>query len=416
MTEILILLAAFVAALLVVDPFFAGALVNTAFAKGVVLLLCVGSLLFHLLGRAVTAPDRLGKAFRDLVAQWWPLLLLTAFILAGSTHAILASDVKESFLSMGLGMLFLPLMGLAVASSAHPMRMVKALAAIHVLIFLTMIGFMIVTENVFHERMFLAVPLGVYFLMAREGRLWQWPLGLVLVAACALSFKNTTFLMILVSLGACGFVWITRVVRRYERLTAVMWIYVGIVSTAAVIVGVYLAWIQVKPELPSGNTIYRIEMYGIAWQRFLDSPVWGTLFAESTVTYFTLFRVAVGTQNLPTHSDILDIMAHGGMIGLLLWALVVWRLLSIVWLTVRRLTEANLARDLRPWRWLFVLGLMQIGAIVTYAVNPPLIKPVIGFWIWGGMGVMWALHRHLVSAVAVVEPAQPYPIDKAASA
>jgi len=416
MTEILILLATLVASLLLIDPFFGGALVNTPFAKATVLVLCVGTLSFHLLGRAVTAPDRLGNALRDMAAQWWPLLLLSAFILAGSAYAIFASDIKENFLSMGLGMLFLPLMGLAVASSAHPMRLVKGLAAIHVLMFLTMIGFMIATDKVFHERMFLAVPLGVYFLMAREGRLWQWPLGLALIALCALSVKNTTFLMILTTLAACGLVWITRVVRRYERLTALLLLYVGIISILAIVASLFFAWLQYKSELPSGNTIYRVEMYGIAWQRFLDSPVWGTLFSEATVNYFTVFRVAQGTQNLPTHSDILDIMAHGGIIGLFLWTMVVWRMLSIVWLTVGRLTEAKSERDLRPWRWLFVLGLMQVTAIVTYAVNPPLINPVIGFWIWGGVGVMWALHRHLESAVAVVAPVRPYPIGKTALA
>ena len=416
MTEILILLATLVASLLLIDPFFGGALVNTPFAKGVVLVLCVGTLSFHLLGRAVTAPDRLGKAIRDMVAQWWPLLLLGAFILAGSAYAIFASDIKESFLGMGLGMLFLPLMGLAVACSAHPMRLVKGLAALHVLMFLTMVGFLIATDKVFHERMFLAVPLGVYFLMAREGRLWQWPLGLALVAVCAMSFKNTTFLMILATLAACGLVWFIQVVRRYQRLTALLLVYAGIISIVAIVAGLIYAWVQYNSKLPSGNTIYRFEMYDIAWQRFLDSPVWGTLFAEATVNYFTVFRVAQGTQNLPTHSDILDIMAHGGMIGLLLWGMVVWRMMSIVWLTIRRLTEANSERDLRPWRWLFVLGLMQVTAVITYAVNPPLINPVVGFWIWGGMGVMWALHRHLETAAPVIEPAKPYPIGKTALA
>jgi hypothetical protein len=412
MTEVLIVLATSVAALLLVDPFFGGGLVNSPFAKGVVLVLCVGTLSFHLLGRAITSPERLGKAVRDMVAQWWPLLLLSCFIFAGSAYAILAANIKESFLGMGLGMLFLPLMGLAVASSDNPMRLVKGLAAVHVLMVLTMFGFLIATDKVFHERMFLAVPLGVYFLMARERRIWQWPLGLALVAVCALSVKNTTFLMILATLAACGLVWITRVVRRYERLTALLMLYVGIVSMIAIFAGLFYAWLEYKSELPSGNTIYRFEMYGIAWQRFLDSPVWGTLFAEATVNYFTVFRVAQGTQNLPTHSDILDIMAHGGMIGLLLWGMVVLRMLSIVWLTVRRLTEANSERDLRPWRWLFVLGLVQVTAVITYAVNPPLINPVVGFWIWGGIGVMWALYRHLESVAPVVQPVRPYPIGK----
>jgi hypothetical protein len=83
-------------------------------------------------------------------------------------------------------------------------------------------------------------------------------------------------------------------------------------------------------------------------------------------------------------------------LALALWLLAVRRIGSIAWASVRQLTAAPSDIDLRPWRWLFVLVLVQLNAIITYAVNPPLINPLYGFWIWGGAGVMWALHRHLM--------------------
>ena len=405
MTEIFIVLATGIAAFLFVDPFFNGALVISTLAKTTVLITCVGSLSFHLLGRSVVEPQRLVPAFKDMVSDWWAALLLCAFIVVGSVYAIYADKIKESFLGMGLGLLFLPLVGLAVASSQQPLRMIKAFGVIHVLTALTMLGFLFSTDHLFHESIFVAVPIGAYFLCSNRLRAWQLLLGLALVAACAFSVKNTTFLMILSTLVLCLLVWMVRVGRRKQAFASVVLFYFGFLVLAAALAALLSTWLNYKSDLPSGNVEYRIEMYGIAWRRFLDSPVWGTLFTDSSVNYFTLYRVAQITQNLPTHSDILDILSHGGIVGILLWTLVVWRVFAIGWSAFQVLTKVAADQDVRAWRWLFVLFLVQVNAIITYAVNPPLINPVAGYWVWGGTGLMWALHRLLSQRVPVAGPA-----------
>ena len=398
MTELFVFVATAIAGILFVDPFYGGALVKTPFAKVIVLVLGSGALGFHLLGRAVVAPERFARATREVFADWWPLIVLSLFIILGSAFARFAEDIKESFLAMGLGMLFLPAVAVAVRSDANPMLFMKSLAVIYVLMAVSMLGILVPTDHLFHESIFVVVPLGGYFLTARPLRAWQVVLGLTLVGLCAFSFKNTTFLMMLTTLAACALVGIVRIAKQQSTLRATAWIYFIVVVLVVCAAGLFYAWLNYRTKLPTGNVDYRTEMYGIAWRRFLSSPIWGTGFTESSVNYFTLYKVEVATQELPTHSDILDILAHGGLIGLALWLAVVWRILSISWAAVVELASPVQRGGARAWRWLFLLALMQIDAIVTYAVNPPLISPVHGFWIWGSAGLMWALHRQLTQA------------------
>jgi len=395
MTELFIMLATTLAAFFLVDPFYSGALLISAFAKTVVLVTSVGSLLFHLVGRAVMVPARLRAAWSEMVADWWPLLLLCLFVLAGSAYAVYVNGVKESFRGLGLGMLFLPLMALSVRTAARPMLLMKCMATIYVLLVLTMLVLLVSTKHLFHESIYMAVPLGAYFICASKPRVWQLLLGLALIGTCAFSFKNTTFIVMLVTLAGCAAVSVARIFRTRDRLTAITQLYLAILVLAAVTAGIYIAYITFRKELPSGNVDYRMEMYGIAWRHFLSSPIWGSAFTDSSVTYFRLFKVAVGTQYLPTHSDVLDLLSQGGTIALALWLGTVWRILSIGWATLRKLMSDAPEEDLRPWRWLFVMVLIQINAVIVYSFNPPLINPIQGFWIWGGAGVMWALYLQL---------------------
>jgi O-antigen ligase len=399
MTELLMLFVTAIAALLLVDPFFGGAFVQSSFAKTIILSLGIGATAFHLLGRAVIAPERLGSAFRGMLRDWWPLLILSLWITVGASYARYADNIKESFLGLGLGMTFLPLLATSVASSDRPLLLLKGLLAIYVLVCVAMLGTLATTDRFLHESIFLAVPLGAYLLTARKPSVWQLFLGLSLIGLCALSAKNTTFIMIAVTLGICAAIGLNRTLIHRTGLVATISLCASGLLFALLAAALYLIWSNYKSFLPSGNVEYRVEMYGIAWRRFLDSPILGSGFTVSSVNYFGLYQTGLATQYLPTHSDILDLMAQGGLVATVLWLACVRRILLIGWSAVRLLATPPIDVDLRPWRFLLVTALVQLNAIITYALNPPLIIPVYGFWIWGGAGVMWALHRHLTRPV-----------------
>lgn len=400
MTESLIVLATAIAGLLLADPFFAGALTKAAAGKFLLLAFGMGSLSFQIAGRALTAPGRVRTVVGEVVAVWWPAIVLALWILAGSAYARLADGIKESFLGMGLGILFLPLMAIAIRSSAHTVGLLKALAAVYGLLVVGMLIVLLSGYHVFHEEVFVAMPVGAYLLCSRRLRLWQAVLGLAWIAACVYSFKNTTFLLALTTLSGCLLVWAIRGLHKRDPLTVLTGSYFGILLFAGAVTALVLGWMHYRSLLPSGNVEYRTEMYGIAWHRFLDSPLWGTGFTDSSVNYFKLYHVATAVQNLPTHSDVLDLLSHGGLIAIALWLSILWRVLVIGWDAAWHVAVGDPDDNPLGWRWLFLLVLIQVGAVVTYAVNPPLINPVHGFWIWGGMAVMWVLHRVLVERTA----------------
>ena len=397
MTEGLIVFATFIAGLLLADPFFAGGLTKATFAKGVVYVFGFGALGFHCLARAAISPERFSAARREVWAAWWPAILLGIFVIAGSVYARTVDDIKESFLNVGLGMLFLPLFALSVRSADHPFTLMKWLALMLVLTSFGALVTLVAGIRLFHEFTFLFVPLGAYLILSPHFSLWRTVLALALFGLCLFSFKNTTFLLVLLSLFACGGVWLARVMKINNRLAVVVG---ALVVVPVSLVGFWfaaMAWVQHRDSLPSGNVSYRLEMYEIAWRKFLESPLWGSAFTDSSVVYFELYKVLQATQYLPTHSDPLDLLAHGGVIAAVLWLLVVKRQFVIAWFAGRELAARPSGVDLTRHRWLAMLALVQIGSVITCAFNPIMINPVYAFWMWGSAGVMWALYQEIVA-------------------
>ena len=262
---------------------------------------------------------------------------------------------------------------------------------------LSSLPIMVANIHDFHESIFLIVPLGVYLIIAPQFSVWRTVVGLSLIGLCLFSFKNTTFLLVLLSLFACTGVWLARVSKLRDRLAVVVGTLVVVPLSVLALVAGFMAWSRHRDSLPSGNIPYREEMYAIAWRTFLESPVWGSAFTDASVVYFQLFQVAQSTQYLPTHSDVLDLLAHGGVIAVVLWLLVAKRQFAIAWFAGRTLAARQAGVDLTRIRWLAVLALMQLGAMLTYAINPVMINPVYAYWMWGSAGVMWALYQEIVA-------------------
>lgn len=397
MTEGLILFGIGLSSIFLIDPFFGGALTASGAAKAAVLLFVLGPIVLHFLGRALANGRQWQSSSSAALRDWWPVLLLGTFIFVGSSVARFGKGIEETFLSFGIGMAFAPIMGLAIDVSAHQKLFFKALAGLYIMTACLMYVVAAAGLHTLHEQIFIAVPLGIYFLIARPLTPWKLISGLLLTFGTLVTFKNTTFILI----GFSIFIWfavlVTRLARRKGQLEAVTTIYFSVVLFLAVVVSVAVLWASRPQHLPTGNTEYRIEMYGIAFRRFLHSPIWGTAFSEPSVTFFQLYQVAVGTNYLPTHSDVLDMLAHGGVIAIGLWLATVWRILKMAAAAFGAITSTSSVENETWWRWLFVLGILEIGAIITYSFNPPLSRLVNGLWIWGGAGVMWALHRRLTA-------------------
>jgi O-antigen ligase len=169
-----------------------------------------------------------------------------------------------------------------------------------------------------------------------------------------------------------------------RRAALVYWLFV-LGATAAAL----FAWLGSRGalDLPTGNVDYRMETYGAAWQRFLDSPLWGTLFATEAVEKFTLYSIRGSRNTLPSHSDVMDLLANGGILAMALWIYALGRIARVV--RANLLVSQQLDHGWAPYA--HTLAVMSAAGVVTYAFNPILLQPPMAFLLWTNLGMLVGL-------------------------
>lgn len=382
------LLAAAAAAIVTVDP-FEWRLAANPVIKHLALMILLPALLFTIAGRRLGAPLARQNPGRPLLKAAWPLIVLAAIVIGGSLYARLVLGIQNTFLNVGLYML-VTVWAAAMVLQTHAVETLLRgyfsilVAAAAVMSFYLVANFGV--RQVYHEQIFLVIPLAALF-FARGGAPVRYVTGIFFLSMAWFSQKYTAYLI-----GALTAVYLA-VMIIYPRLGSrpalsraviVYWSSFVFVLAAATLIGLA----QRNPgALPSGNLGYRLHTYAIAWERFTESPAWGTLFADEAVEKFTPYAIGIAGNILPTHSDILDLLAHGGVIGFLLWLAGLAR--------IAREAAAGLLRPAQlahPWSpYAHALALMSGAGIVTYAFNPILLQPSMAFLLWMNLGLLLGL-------------------------
>jgi O-antigen ligase len=357
-----------------------------------VLLANVGSKVFQ------TTKPSLKRNWQILNAGL-PLILLGIWIVIGGLYARKFNDIQNTFITVGLYMLFAFLAARVVMISPARVNIVR----IFLLAAATLSMFMVVRMatnydgmNVnYHELEALIVPLAVYFALRPSGlknndkRYSQMFLTLFFLAAGFAFRKNTGFLVLLLTLS---YIWIAEWRFRFRenvafRFWTMLWVLIVLIS--AVVAAGYFA--QKQELLPSGNPQYRLLTYEAAWQKFVSSPIWGTGFSAQATEKFTAYKINSAQGNLSTHSDIMDLSAQGGIIALCLW---LWG-----YLRVARISLHNALTGLRPRDDLraaaHCLACMSLASIVVYAFNPIMLQPPKALLMWGQFGMLLGIALHL---------------------
>jgi hypothetical protein len=141
--------------------------------------------------------------------------------------------------------------------------------------------------------------------------------------------------------------------------------------------------------LPDGNPGYGVRAYEKAFQRFNESPVYGTLFSDRSTTHFTAFHVEAfkPDNQLPTHSDLLDLASSGGVPAI---ALLLWSYARIAQLSWRSILAGNTTRPI--WSEgdaaAHVFACISLSGIAVYAVNPLMLQPDKGMLVWVNLGLL----------------------------
>ncbi|MCA9873671.1 MAG: hypothetical protein KC441_08450 [Anaerolineales bacterium] len=150
----------------------------------------------------------------------------------------------------------------------------------------------------------------------------------------------------------------------------------GVVATGALI-GYWLLQTQFA-GFSTGNTTFRMIIYQYRFEQFLSSPFYGQLFTGETVyTFKSLFNSAT----VPTHSDWLDVLAQGGLLGMFLFVGVFLRT-SFLMIKTRHITIPNDIRSAAIASWVLVsLSAFIIMSLFNSILNTPEIALIFWFML-----------------------------------
>ena len=334
-------------------------------------------LLVHLLGLAL---NRRSPPYDEIFAVCLPLVLLASYALVGSAVAKWELKERDTYLTFGVYTALLPLYAACVPTLLQRLRQwALALVTVWVLFSLAALAGEVArhsTRETLHEIEYLVVSGFFVLYYAVPSRAVKLLAIAMLLAAAVLNQKLTGY--IIAAMAVIHFV----VAAGWRRLLPQWrWPYgVGaIVFTAVVVAVLALLYFEFRQHLPSGNVDVRMKQYEAAMRQFLASPIWGSAYtAGSGEAYRESFRVL----NIPTHSDVLDILKHGGLIGFGLFCWGYWKVFALV----NRAVSATKGEALLN-AYFVAVRFFQVAALVNFALNPLLLKGPFLIVIWGNLGL-----------------------------
>lgn len=363
------------------------------FALGGVILINIGALLFP--ADPTRSYTRRAEQRWRVLAAAWPFALLGLWIVVASIYTRRNAGINNTFITVGLYMLFGLLAARVTMLSEARGALVRTFLYVATLAGVFMVGkmvamFFIESKVSYHELEALIIPLAVYFaLRPMKSRFWRYSLTLLFLTAGVVFQKNTGYIVLALTLA---YLWMAEWRFRFrESFSFRFWTLFWVVVLVVVAVAVYGAFAYQRGDLlPSGNPQYRLRTYELAWNRFLESPLWGTGFTGAATERFTGYQIKSAKGILATHSDILDLAAQGGLLALLLW---LWGYVRVMRKALHNVLRERPRDDLAAAA--HALACMSLTSIVVYAFNPILLQPVKALLLWAQLGMLLgiALHR-----------------------
>ncbi len=342
------------------------------------------------------------KVFRSPIIL--AALAFTLVELIGSVFYIrLGGQLDQSYLGRGLNSLTL-LTGAAVASNP----LLRHWVSKNILACAVVIGFGGVLLLTFHSLDLVltqfdqVVRVQIVYLMA--GVTWisiRYPSVIFRLVIIALMFmngylsgKSTHYLVGLTFAGLTfGKQIMDRVIPLFRRSSGqakkVLLVIMapGILTFAGV---TFFVLYQIIVERASRYE-YDVRRIGIElrWKEFLESPLFGTGFASSS-NVADIF--GFGT-NVPSHNDIMDILAGGGLVGITTFLAIVG---TALFGRAMRETFLGSSRNLLPIHYFWVVIVFYVGGA---SGNPFFSEPYMAVPIWFSIGMMLGYRQEQTSYI-----------------
>lgn len=309
----------------------------------------------------------------------WPLVILALFALIGSAFAKWMLQVKETYLSFGIYLLLLPVYMALTSDSVRSRRWASALIFLSIAMSVVALVGQVArhgSRETLHEIEYLVLSgfLALYYVT----RLWQIKLLslVLLLVAAVLNQKLTGYLVAILAvahiLGTTGW-------RRINPRRRGPFVVGAVILSTSLVAALGLLYLEYRQYLPSGNVDVRLKQYEQAIRQFNESPVWGSAYLDGSGEEF---RESFRLLNIPTHSDLLDLLKHGGLIAFVLFLWGYWKIFKVLSDAVR------LTQHERVLNAYFVgARFFQVTAFLTFAFNPLLLKGPFLIVIWATLGL-----------------------------
>ena len=348
----------------------------------------------HMLGISI---NQSGQRWAPIAAVVWPLVALAIYALIGSGVAKWTLGVEDTYLTFGVYLLLLPLFAASVPGHmARARTFAIGLMAISIFFaFAALVGEVarFGVTGLLHEIEYLVIA-GFFFLYYAFRAPTIKILALVLLIASAV--VNSKLTGYIIATLAVIYIFVDIGWRRLLPNWRGAYVIFASVLTLAVVCVLTFLYFEFREFLPSGNVNVRSAQYLVAWQEFLASPVWGHAYLAGSGEDF---KSGYSLLYIPTHNDVLDILKHGGLIGLTLFVLGYFAIFRVL----NRAISATRAEPV--WRAFFVGSrFFQITALITFSLNPLLLKGPFLIVIWGTLGMALGLALRVLASKATEKP------------
>lgn len=239
-----------------------------------------------------------------------------------------------------------------------------------------------------HEIVYLILPVLLFpYIQYRSIKSLILSVGLLILFSYA-SGKNTVYLIVLLYLLFSVFLFLHK--KKDNELNKIISNTITIVFSCILIVILYNIWalLYYGGEISTGNTNFRLFLYANAFERFLESPIIGNLFTVEPVHKMRSFFGASYTgeyTKLPTHSDLLDVLANGGIVFFIIFL----KIYVDIFREYMSMLENN--TDYIKYKFCSLLFLIVFTSCIIFSINPVFNMPVNGFTVWFMTGMLVAL-------------------------
>ncbi|MBB3229753.1 hypothetical protein [Halomonas stenophila] len=231
-------------------------------------------------------------------------------------------------------------------------------------------------KNIYHEEVSIIFFAGLFAFLSKSNTIKV--LGVLLaIVALGLSGKNTGYLTLMILL-VYVFLAVLMYTKKQQKL------FVTYIIGALLIFMAGAAFIVVyfySQYLPSGSPGVRLVTYNERFNQFLSSPFVGEFF-----TLNMLFELPTkkGSIVVPSHSDLLDIVAAGGIVTI--YYFIAKPVLLSIWMSIKCVIEKRGDKNI-----LLVSGLF-LSSFIALSFNPIINQPRLAIFLW--FSLIYVLRRN----------------------